>query len=215
MAKLTLFFRNRVLGVHHLEDEPICIGRHSDCEITIDSLAVAERHAHMVPVGDGYEISPYGEDTPVIVNHHPIKTHRLNHGDVIQIGKHTLNFAESAITLFTPAPPRKQEKKEAQAVSPPELAIGGIQIMNGTHLGKVIPLQRALTRVSLSTAQCAIIARRPDGYYISHLEGDQPPAVEGKSIGDLTVRLKEGNHVLLDGIEMLFFEDITQAAAAS
>lgn len=215
MAKLTLFFRNRVLGVHHLEDGPICIGRHSDCEIAIDSLAVAERHAHVTPVSDTYEISPYAEDTPVIVNHCPIKTHQLNHGDVIQLGKHTLHFAESAITLFSPAPPQTQEKKEAQVVSSPELAIGGIQIMNGTHLGKVIPLQRALTRVSLSQAQCAIIARRPDGYYISHLEGDQPPAIEGQPIGDLTVRLEEGNRVLLDGIEMLFFEDITQAAAAS
>lgn len=224
MAKLTLFFRNRVLGVRHLEDQPICIGRHPDCEIVIDSLAVAERHAHVVPVGDGHEISPYAEGTPIIVNHQAVTRHRLSHGDMIQIGKHTLAFAESVITLFPEEPAQERQEPEkapaeaetqVETASPPELPIGGIQIMNGTHLGKVIPLQRALTRISLTADHCAIVARRPDGYYLSHLEGDQPPAIEGHSIGDLTVRLEDGNRILLDGIEMLFFAQITQAAATA
>lgn len=215
MAKLTLFFRNRVLQVHHLEDRMISIGRSGDCEIAIDSLAVAQRHAHVVPSGDEYTISPYGEETPVLVNHQPVESHLLQHGDVIEIGKHTLQFAESAIVL-TPSPhPLPRERSEAPLTPPPEFAIGCLQIMNGPHLGKVIPLQRALTRLALSRDQRAIIARRTDGYYLSHLEGEYPPAIEGQPIGDLTVRLEEGNHIELGGIQLLFIEDITRAAAAA
>ncbi|HEB96230.1 MAG TPA: FHA domain-containing protein [Sedimenticola thiotaurini] len=214
MAKLTLFFRNRVVQVYHLDGSMISIGRSSDCEICIDTLALAERHAHVVPDGDGYLLTPFDEETPLLVNHQPVESRRLQHGDVIDLGKYSLHFAESAMVLAPAqpaAPPPRREQTEPQPA--PELAIGCLQVMSGPNLGKVIPLQRALTRLALSPDGRAIVARRNDGYYLSHLEGQRSPVIQGQPIGELTVRLEDGNRLQVGDVELLFIEDITRAAA--
>ncbi len=86
------------------------------------------------------------------------------------------------------------------------LPAGYLQVMNGEHLGRIIFLNRSLTRLGLSGDACAVVAHRSDGYYLSHLDGENPPSLNGASIGDRTIKLKNGDTVEVQGISMKFHE---------
>ena len=230
MAKLTLFFRNRAILAHDLENKGISIGRDPECDIVIDSLAVEQKHALVMPQGGNYSIFPFSDNTQVMINHLPIESHTLQHGDLIGIGKHTLNFAESAITL--PVSPNSSAAKETEEkLAPPsspapskeiekpintkiELEDAGcVQVISGEHVGKVIALHRPLIRLGLTGNECAVIAHRHDGYYLSHLEGENPPLLDGDPIGDRSIRLKDVNIIQVSDIRLQFHAAMKQAIA--
>ncbi len=227
MPKLTLCFKGHFIGLHNLGDESVTIGRATDAGIHIESLAVAEQHALIQIKKEQCHISPI-DDNRVWVNHHPISEPTvLSHGDIIQIGKHELFFSENTTSMNTPT-----HKGNVHRINQPErqldraknsfdqlldsintLPTGTVQILSGQHLGKIIPLQRGLTRLGLTGNECAVIAHRDDGYYISHLEGDTPPKVNNQSIGNSSMRLREGYEIQLGNIRMRFHEEIEQSAA--
>ncbi|MES9821979.1 MAG: FHA domain-containing protein, partial [Candidatus Thiodiazotropha sp.] len=100
MAKLTLSFKGRVIDVFHIERDKTEIGRNDDCTIPIDSLAIAPVQAVITRNDDqSYLLQAQEEAFPVLVNHEKTEQTTLNHGDVIQVGKHTLSFAEDVMDL--------------------------------------------------------------------------------------------------------------------
>lgn len=222
MAKLTLFFHNRIVLHYPLTGKVACIGRDKNCEICIDSLAVAERHAWVTPQGSDYALSATSEDTLLLVNHQPVQNRLLQHGDRIQIGKHTLSFAESVVTpnflgedadaatvCEPPTPSHSAESSES-----PQLENKGcIQVVSGEHLGKIISLYPPLVRLGLTGRQFAMVSRRREGYYLSHLAGQKTPQVDGRAIGNESILLQDGAMIEIDGIEMRFYADTAALAA--
>lgn len=225
MPKLTLCFKGRFIGLHNLDESTTTIGRAANAGIHIESLAIAENHALITLENELCRIAPIG-DNLVKINHHSVnEPTRLSHGDVVQIGKHELFYSENAIGLDTRQP---NEMHSSQQPGQPQeaansvfdqllhnintLPTGTIQILSGRHLGKIIPLQRGLTRLGLTGNECAVIAHRNDGYYISHLEGDAPPRVNNQSIGNRCVRLQEGYEIQMGSTRMRFHEEIEQSA---
>ena len=227
MARLTLFYKNRSILSHPIESKYTTVGRDKNCDIVIDSMAVNSKHAVVIQSGLQYRIKPATPDAQLIINHQKVEDHLLDHGDVIQLGQYTLSYSENSITLdFTqttrqaiernspPTEPGNEPDKLDQLVgSLNVLPKSCLQITSGEHVGKTIPLHRSLLRLGLSGNQCAIIAHRSDGYYLSHLEGDHPPLVNGEAIDDKSVRLNDGNIIQIGEIQMRFHEEIAQAAA--
>jgi hypothetical protein len=84
------------------------------------------------------------------------------------------------------------------------LPAGYIQVQDGEFMGRIIFLNRSLTRLGLSADTCAVIAHRSDGYYLSHLDGDAPPLLNGESIEDRTMKLKDGDTIEVQGVAMKF-----------
>ncbi|WP_428604815.1 FHA domain-containing protein [Sedimenticola sp.] len=224
MPKLTLCFKGRFIGLHNLAAGSNIIGRDVDADIHIESLAIAGRHAQITIKSEQCHISPL-DDNLIRINQRPVSEEtQLAHGDTIQIGKHELFFADDVIEL---APrdnvhaigdpdrkPRTADNAFDQLISSINtLPSGTIQILSGRHLGKIIPLQRGLTRLGLTGNECAVVAHRDDGYYISHLEGDVPPKVNNRSIDNRSVRLEDGCEILLGNTRMRFHEEIEQSAA--
>jgi hypothetical protein len=66
-----------------------------------------------------------------------------------------------------------------------------------------------LTKLGKTDVQVAIITRRTNGYFISHLEGASTPIVNNVPIGERSHRLS--NHDVIDilGIKMKFFSNAT------
>lgn len=217
MAELTLFYKGRAITAYRLDTERLTIGRKQSCDITIDSTAADAVHAVLSRSGDEYRIKPSGSDQQLIINHIRVDVpHILAHGDVIQIGPYSLSFSETIATLKFGNNGQSQAKKASpQPTINAEntLPAGCLQIISGEHLGKTIPLQRALLRLGLTGNQCSIIAHRSDGYYLSHLEGNHQPTVNGKPIADQSVRLHNGNVIQIGDIKLRFYEEIDIAAA--
>jgi hypothetical protein len=89
---------------------------------------------------------------------------------------------------------------------------GYIQVQEGEFMGRIILLNRSLTRLGLSADTCAVIAHRADGYYLSHLDGDTPPLLNGVSIEDRTMKLQDGDTIEVQGIPMKFHNGLSKNA---
>lgn len=206
MPKLTLTFKGHIIDVFHLEKGETRIGRDEGCEIHIDSLAIAPQQALIRPIdNDNYQVSALDEAFPVLVNHDKIERKRLHHGDVIQVGKHTLTYAEDVMELGADL---SVDLRATEETSQPEIEMqpnaGMLQIMNGENFGRIIPLKRNMTRIGHVGGDCAMISKRDDGYFLSFLEGPNPPIVNRHAIGDESYRLNEGDIIEVGGTKMQF-----------
>ncbi|MEW7972983.1 MAG: FHA domain-containing protein [Candidatus Thiodiazotropha endolucinida] len=212
MAKLTLSFKGRVIDVFHIERDKTEIGRNDDCTIPIDSLAIAPVQAVITRNDDqSYLLQAQEEAFPVLVNHEKTEQTTLNHGDVIQVGKHTLSFAEDVMDLSAdlgPIPANDQLTDENEPIESDESKSksGVLQIMNGDNFGRIIPLNRNMTRIGHAGGDCAMIARREDGYFITFLEGPNPPRINRKPIGNQAQLLTDGDIIDVGGTQMQFHD---------
>ena len=94
---------------------------------------------------------------------------------------------------------------ELAALEEAELPPGAVRILNGEHAGRELNLTKALATIGQPGVQVAVIARRPEGYFISHIEGDTRPLVNGKAIAAQAHGLVDQDTVEIAGIRMKFF----------
>ncbi|GAB1231603.1 hypothetical protein UT4_00690 [Ferrigenium sp. UT4] len=97
------------------------------------------------------------------------------------------------------------EPKPATPLAAPATPIGVIQILNGPNLGKEMELSKNLTTLGKPGVQVAVLARRPHGYFITHVEGVSFPLVNGSAIGEQPHQLKDHDLIELAGIKMEFY----------
>ena len=101
--------------------------------------------------------------------------------------------AAAAPPVAAPPPPR------------PATPLGAIQIISGGNAGKALELQKPLTTLGKPGVQVAVLTRRPQGYFITHVEGANQPTVNGQSIGTAPHGLKDHDVIELAGVKMEFF----------
>jgi predicted component of type VI protein secretion system len=87
----------------------------------------------------------------------------------------------------------------------PKQFTGMIQLLSGANAGRELELIKPLTTLGKPGVQVAVFTRRPHGYFITHVEGAQQPAVNGRSIGTAPHALKDHDVIELAGVKMEFF----------
>src|SRR5579864_1849553 len=65
----------------------------------------------------------------------------------------------------------------------PAQPLGAIQLLSGGNAGKELELAKPLTTLGKPGVQVAVLTRRPQGYFITHVEGAKRPSVNGQEIG--------------------------------
>lgn len=99
--------------------------------------------------------------------------------------------------------------QEAPAVSPPPpkpaLPLGAIQVLTGANSGREMELIKTLTTMGKPGVQVAVIARRPHGYFITHVEGAQFPVLNGKTLDAQAHALADHDVIEIAGVKMEFF----------
>ena len=103
-----------------------------------------------------------------------------------------------------PAPPA-QPAASAAAPAATAQGIGTIQILSGLNAGKELPLSKPLTTLGKPGVQIAVIAKRPQGYFITHVEGANFPVVNGKTLDSQAHQLGDHDIIELAGVKMEFF----------
>ena len=83
--------------------------------------------------------------------------------------------------------------------------LGAIQLLSGGNAGKELELTKPLTTLGKPGVQVAVLTRRPQGYFITHVEGAQRPTVNGQPIGAAPHALKDHDVIEIAGIKMEFF----------
>jgi len=116
-------------------------------------------------------------------------------------------IAEKPAAVHAAPPAAAPPAAPAAAAVPPRPAqpLGAIQLLSGGNAGKELELTKPLTTLGKPGVQVAVLTRRPQGYFITHVEGAQRPTVNGQAIGSAPHALKDHDLVEIAGIKMEFF----------
>ncbi len=234
MAKLILSMDGLVLKEITLAKERTTIGRKPHNDIQIDNLAVSGEHAVIVTILNDSFLEDLGSTNGTLVNGQPIKKHFLQPNDVIELGKYKLKYINEAPKAAAaadfektmvlrpgtmpkpaaaPAPVQASAASAsmstaATAVAPAPAAParqGAIQLLSGANVGKELLLTKALTTLGKPGVQVAVITRRPQGYFITHVEGANFPVVNGKTLDAQAHPLNDHDVIEIAGTKMEFF----------
>jgi pSer/pThr/pTyr-binding forkhead associated (FHA) protein len=107
-----------------------------------------------------------------------------------------------------PAPAPASAPPPPPAAAPagkPAQPLGAIQLLSGANAGKELELTKPLTTLGKPGVQVAVLTRRPQGYFITHVEGANRPSVNGQAIGAAPHSLKDHDVIELAGVKMEFF----------
>lgn len=107
---------------------------------------------------------------------------------------------------FVPPPTPTPKPSAPVAAKPGEgQPLAAVQILTGPSAGKELELTKNLTTLGKPGLQVAVITRRPQGYFITHVEGAKYPVINGKTIDAQAQPLKDHDVVELAGVKMEFF----------
>jgi pSer/pThr/pTyr-binding forkhead associated (FHA) protein len=115
--------------------------------------------------------------------------------------------AASAAAPAAATAPVKAPAAAPAAASAPRAGqpLGAIQLLSGANAGKELELTKPLTTLGKPGVQVAVLTRRPQGYFITHVEGANRPTVNGQAIGAAPHSLKDHDVIELAGVKMEFF----------
>jgi pSer/pThr/pTyr-binding forkhead associated (FHA) protein len=83
--------------------------------------------------------------------------------------------------------------------------LGVIQVLTGVNTGQELELSKPVTTLGKPGYQVAVITRREQGYFITHVEGQVFPLVNGKQLGAQAHKLNDNDIVEIAGVKMDFF----------
>jgi len=128
-------------------------------------------------------------------------------------GRSTLEDAADKTGKFEPPKPGfAQPVPSAKLVQPAAAAQTGglkqmavVQVLTGPNAGKELELVKNLTTLGKPGTQVAVLTRRPNGYFITHVEGESFPLVNGKALTNQAHQLNEHDVIELAGVKMEFY----------
>jgi len=80
-----------------------------------------------------------------------------------------------------------------------------IQVLSGAAAGRTLDLTKNLTTIGKPGLQVAVITKRPNGYFITHVEGANFPTLNGTSMGAQARSLSDHDMIEIAGVKMEFF----------
>lgn len=92
-----------------------------------------------------------------------------------------------------------------QPVSGGASPAAAVQILTGPNAGKELELVKNLTTLGKPGLQVAVLTRRSNGYFITHVEGANYPVLNGAQLNEHPHQLKDHDIIELAGIKMEFY----------
>ena len=83
-----------------------------------------------------------------------------------------------------------------------------LQLLSGANAGKELILKKALTTIGQPGVQVAAITRRPQGFFLIHVDGgpnNNVPKVAGSAIGSNAHQLNDHDIIEVAGVKMEFY----------
>jgi len=208
MGKLVVSLDNVVLKEVVIQKERTTLGRRPYNDIVIDNLAVSGEHAVLLSVGEDVFIEDLNSTNGTYINGKAIKKQLLSNGDVIEIGKYRIKYIGVEVADYEKTMVLRPGTLPPAAPPMPTVQMlpASIKVLNGGAAGREVLLTKAVTTVGKPGTQVASIAKRPTGYVLAHVEGDQRPTVNGSPLGEGVVALKNGDIIELAGTQMQFIQ---------
>ena len=117
-------------------------------------------------------------------------------------GKFEAQTSATPAKAATPATPSAAPRPVAQADAG---KVAVVQILTGPNAGKELELVKNLTTLGKPGLQVAVLTRRPQGFFITHVEGANFPLVNGQALANQAHQLNDHDVIELAGIKMEFY----------
>jgi pSer/pThr/pTyr-binding forkhead associated (FHA) protein len=119
----------------------------------------------------------------------------------------TVPPAPSPKPAAPPPPPAPAPAAEAPAPAGAggPLREAAVQVLSGAAAGRTLDLTKNLTTIGKPGLQVAVITKRPNGYFITHVEGATYPTLNGASLGAQAHPLNDHDLIEIAGVKMEFF----------
>ena len=79
-----------------------------------------------------------------------------------------------------------------------------LEILNGENAGNTLLLDRSMVKVGQPDQQVAVVTKRQEAYFITHVSGDNYPFVNGSRIGQQACALSNHDEIEVLDIKMMF-----------
>ena len=222
MAKLILTLNGAIVNQFFIDKICIGIGRGADNDIVINDPLLSREHARIVTVGQDQIVEDLQSSNGTRVNGSTLQRQILQHGDVIDLGSHQLRYMSSRLTadvelertMLIKGLPRRAAPADAPVVSVPvvrapraRLPEGCVKVLAGPGphaIGESLRLDRVVATFGVPGEQLVVIARRPQGYFLTHVEGARLPLINHKAIGEAAHALGDGDLIEAAGYRLEF-----------
>ncbi len=217
MPKMIVSIDGVVIKEVQLTKDRTSLGRRPYNDIVIDNLAVSGEHAVLQMSGTDVFVEDLNSTNGTYLNGKAVKKQQLSNGDTVEIGKYKIKYVSEVVgagfekTMIIKAgsaglvPPAGA----APAAAPVAGAAGpnaAIKVMSGAAAGREVALVKVVTTIGKPGVAVAAITKRPQGFVVAHVEGDNKPTLNGVPIGAEPVALKNGDVLELAGTQMQFVQ---------
>jgi pSer/pThr/pTyr-binding forkhead associated (FHA) protein len=120
--------------------------------------------------------------------------------------KPTSDMMAHTIPLVMPEAARRAITAPKPGLTPAETVEphAVIQILSGPNTGRALELTKTSTSLGKPGVQIAVITRRPHGYFLTHVHGDDYPAVNSQALDAHPRQLADHDVIELAGVKMEF-----------
>lgn len=233
MPLLLLKLKGKTLAHYYLTQKgSLTIGRSPDNDIVIPNMGVSGYHARVDRLADGYLLTDLNSSNGTMINDRPISTHWLQHGDRINLVKHTLVFAylrgerrrqvdeadmehtmimdsgwlENGSADGEPMPSETSAASRRSFGVLTLLAGGSGEIVldkKRVRLGKDPAAEIVVRGIGIADTAAAI-TRRADGYFLSYEGGLTRVRLNGRAVKQ-PQRLQEQDLIEIGAAKVRFF----------
>ena len=202
MPKMLVSIDGVVIKEVQLTKDRTTLGRRPYNDVVIDNLAVSGEHAVLQMMGADVHIEDLNSTNGTYINGKAVKKQLLRHNDTIEIGKHKIKFLnEPAGVGF-----EKTMVTRPAAVAHADVAAGNavIRVVSGAAAGREVVLVKVVTTIGKPGVAVAAITRRPHGYVVALVEGQNHPTLNDIPLDTEPQVLKNGDVLELAGTKMQF-----------
>ena len=224
MPKLIVSQNGAVVTNRFLNDSGFTIGSLADSDLSLVGEGISRTHACITSVGNDDIIEDQGSTNGTLVNGRLITRYILQNDDVIEIANFQIRYRNHKATdapsfdrTMIILPSGQELGAPAQAVGTYALAtakkerrfstgarMGLIRVINGGSSEREVELSEVLHTFGEPGTQRVVINSRPQGYFITHVEGKNPARLNGKSIGHEPRPLSPNDTIEVGDEKLLF-----------
>lgn len=198
-----------------LDRSRLSIGRRPYNDIVLDHVTVSGEHALLEKKGADYEFLDTGSSNGSYVNGLRVTRKKLRPGDYVSIGIFQMQLVSDELALASAA--ASDPNAIADRVTFSKVLDGSksaqVEYLNGPLKGIRQSVNRSILKIGRG-AEVAVIGRRREGYFLTHLEGLKPSLLNGEALVVGSRNLSSGDLIQLGETQLRFSEVETSDTAS-
>ncbi len=199
-----------------LDRSSLSIGRRPYNDIVLDHVTVSGEHALLEKKGADYEFLDIGSSNGSFVNGLRVTRKKLRPGDYVSIGIFQMQLVSDELALASAA--AADANANADRANANSKALDGskpaqVEYLNGPLKGIRQSVNRSILKIGRGS-EVAVIGRRREGYFLTHLEGLKPSLLNGEALVVGSRNLSSGDLIQLGETQLRFSEVETSDSAS-